>query len=130
MEASGNEGLHLTDKRTESHSHSPKKVNFVVVEDALVSKLVKTVLRKHGYSSVAVGPGEATNILNAAGVPEEILLTNSPAQFLEFSEKVPLLYLTSSPDPTMQAAFRSCRVVRKPFAPQELVQAVKDLTTV
>ena len=118
----------MTNNRTANHSLPPKEVKFVVVEDAFISKLVKTVLHKHGYSSVAVGPSEATNILNAPDAPEEILLTNSPAQFLEFSQKVPLLYLSSSPDPLMQMAFRSCRVVRKPFAPKELVEAVKQLT--
>jgi hypothetical protein len=28
----------------------------------------------------------------------------------------------------MQSAFRSCRVVRKPFAPNELVEAVAELS--
>jgi hypothetical protein len=85
------------------------------------------VLQKHGYTVVMAGTSEAAGILRATNAPDEILLTNAPSDFLEFAEKIPLLYLTSSPDPEMQAAFRSCRVVRKPFAPNELVEAVADL---
>ena len=100
----------------------------MVVEDALVSKLVRTVLEKHGYSAITAGPTEAEGLLRSAHASDEILLTNSPSQFLEFAEKIPLLYLTSSPDPVMQVAFRSCRVVHKPFSPKELVEAVEELT--
>jgi hypothetical protein len=84
-------------------------------------------MQKHGYSVVIVGPSEAAGILRSASAPNEILLTNSPSHFLEFAERIPLLYLTSSPDPVMQSAFRSCRVVRKPFNPNELVEAVDAL---
>jgi len=118
----------LIPKLSRNHSAPQKEKALVVVEDVLVSKLVRTVLQKHGYSVVTVGPSEATGILRSANAPEEILLTNAPSHFLEFAEKIPLLYLTSSPDPEMQAAFRSCRVVRKPFAPDELVEAVAELS--
>jgi CheY-like chemotaxis protein len=118
----------MTPKRSSDHSVRQKEKALVVVEDVLVSKLVRTVLQKHGYSVVAVGPSEAAGILRSQNAPKEILLTNAPSHFLEFAEKIPLLYLTSSPDPEMESAFRSCRVVRKPFAPNELVAAVEKLS--
>lgn len=125
----GKEGsFRVTHDRAVYQSTPHKEIKLVVVEDSLVSKLVRTVLQKHGYSAVSVGPTEAEGILRSANEPEEILLTNSPSQFLEFAQRIPLLYLTSSPDPTMQVAFRYCRVVRKPFSPNELVEAVKELS--
>ena len=129
MEAYGKQGrLRVSPKPTRDPCVKQKEMSLVVVEDVLISKLVRTVLQKHGYSVVTVGPSEATGILRSAAAPDEILLTNAPSHFLEFAERIPLLYLTSSPDPDVAAAFRSCRVVRKPFAPHELVAAVESLS--
>jgi hypothetical protein len=85
------------------------------------------VLQKKGYPVVVAEPSDAAGLLRSEG-RHGILLTNSPAIFLEFADKVPLLYLTSFPDPDLQAAFRHCRVVRKPFATGELTRAVGELT--
>ncbi len=101
----------------------------VVVEDRLVSNLVGTVLRKRGYEVKSVGALEAAELLRSSGSDVGVLITNTPGAFLEFSGRVPLLYLSSMPDPLLQAAFRCCRVVIKPFAPQDLVGAVTDLMT-
>jgi len=98
----------------------------VIVEDFLISKLVRTVLQKKGYSTAVAGPAEAATLLRAhpdAG----LLVTNCPGIFVEFARTVPLLYLTSSPDPLLKCFFRSCRVVCKPFAPEALVKAVEEL---
>lgn len=100
---------------------------LVVVEDLLISKLVRAVLRKEGYSVVVANPPEAADLLRLPGGDLSILLTNSPAIFLEFAGTVPLLYLSSAPDPQLEGQFRCCRVVRKPFAPGELVQAISEL---
>ena len=106
----------------------PHQKTLVVVEDLLVAKLVRTVLRRSGYSVVVASPSEAAGLLRSPEASHGILVTNSPAIFLEFAEKVPLLYLSSSPDPRLGNRFRACRVVRKPFIPEELLQAVDDLT--
>ena len=97
----------------------------LVVEDPLVSKLVRSVLQRHGYEVKLATPSEAAALLEGPEVG--ILLTNSPSEFLEFSGRVPLLYLTSSPDVLIQTAFHSCRVVVKPFVPEDLVRAVGEL---
>ena len=120
--------LRVSPTRTREHSAPHKEMALVVVEDILISKLVRTVLQKHGYSVVTVGPSEAAELLRTAEANREILLTNAPGCFIEFAEKIPLLYLTSSPDPQITAAFRCCRVVRKPFSPNELVEAVAELS--
>lgn len=99
----------------------------LVVEDPLVSRLVRSVLQRHGYDVKLATPSEAAALLEEPNSEVGILLTNAPRAFLEFSERVPLLYLTSSPDALLQAAFDSCRVVVKPFIPEDLVRAVGEL---
>ncbi len=102
--------------------------NILVVEDPLISKLVRTVLQKHGYQVSFAEAAEARELLGSPESPMTILVTNSPGPFLEFAERVPLLYLTSAPDSWLLSQFNSCRVVVKPFVPQDLVQAVVALT--
>jgi CheY-like chemotaxis protein len=99
----------------------------LVVEDALVSKLVRVVLLRHGYQVDLASPQEAASILAKPNCPVQVLVTNKPEEFLEFSDRVPLLYLTSAPDPLFTTAFRSCCVVMKPFIPEELVRALGSL---
>jgi DNA-binding response OmpR family regulator len=102
--------------------------SIVVVEDPLISNLVRAVLRKHGYSVVLADAAEVMRrFLRAPELFAGILVTNSPGSFLEFAGAIRLLYLSSSPDPRLEALFLSCRVVRKPFAPEELVRAIEQL---
>ena len=102
---------------------------IVVVEDRLVSNLVRAVLRRQGYQvTLADTAAEATALIEAPESSVAILITNAPADYLQFSERVRLVYLSSQPDPALEAAFPSCQVVVKPFIPQELVQAVDALT--
>ena len=105
--------------------HTPTPVGtVVVVEDPLVSKLVRAVLQRHGYEVRLAGPAEAAAALKDSQSQVGVLVTNAPQPFLEFAERIPLVYLTSGPDVLMEAAFLSCRVVLKPFLPEELVRAV------
>jgi DNA-binding response OmpR family regulator len=98
-----------------------------VVEYPLVSKLVRTVLQRHGYAVQLTDRAGAAEMLAAPDSTIGVLVTNSPGSFLEFSDRVSLLYLTSAPNAILEAAFRSCRVVVKPFVPGELVAAVGSL---
>jgi DNA-binding response OmpR family regulator len=101
--------------------------SLVVVEDPLISNLVRAVLRKWGYSVVRATSSEVVELLRGPEPFVGILVTNTPAIFLGFADAIRLLYLSSSPDPRLEALFESCCVVRKPFAPQELVRAVEEL---
>jgi DNA-binding response OmpR family regulator len=101
--------------------------SLVVVEDPLVSNLVRAVLRKRGYSVTFAEPAQVMKLLRGTEPFTGILVTNSPGFFVECAAAIRLLYLSSSPDPRLEALFPSCRVVRKPFAPEELVRAVEEL---
>ena len=103
------------------------QATLVIVEEAQISRLVRTVLEKRGYAVILANPVEAAAMLRAPESKIGVLLTNTPGIFLEFAEKTPLLYLSSSPDPRLASAFRACRVVRKPFVPSELAEAVGEL---
>jgi response regulator RpfG family c-di-GMP phosphodiesterase len=101
--------------------------SLVVVEDPLISNLVRVVLRKQGYSVILAEPTEVAKLLRGPEPFSGILVTNSPGSFVEFAGAIRLLYLSSFPDPRLEAFFRSCRVIQKPFAPEELVRAVEEL---
>jgi len=98
-----------------------------VVEDPLVSNLVRAVLRRRGYSVTLAEPAQVLRLLRELEKFPGILVTNSPGSFLEFAGAIRLLYLSSSPDPSIEALFPICRVIRKPFAPEELVRKVEEL---
>lgn len=100
----------------------------MVVEDRLVSNLVRAVLGKRGYVVELAEREEAAARMAASDSAVALLVTNAPGEFLEFASSVPLLYLTSQPDPLLRAAFRKCVVVLKPFAPADLVEAIVTLT--
>jgi DNA-binding response OmpR family regulator len=101
--------------------------SLIIVEDPLISNLVRAVLRKEDHSVIAAAAAEALDLLRGPEPFEGILATNTPAYFTDFADTLRLLYLSSAPDPQMEALFRRCRVVRKPFAPADLVQAVREL---
>ena len=60
----------------------------------------------------------------------DLIITNSPKDFLRFADHVPLLYIAAAPDPELASRFLWCRVLQKPFHPDQLVAAVRDLTAV
>ena len=100
---------------------------LVVVEDPQVSNLVRAILRKRGYSVMLADPPELLTLLRNPEPFGGVVVTNSPGLFREFADAIRLLYLSSSPDPKLEALFPNCRAVRKPFAPEELVRAVEEL---
>ena len=101
---------------------------MVVVEEPIIAKLVCAVLQRRGYAARTANLPEAAALIRQPDSEEKILITNAPAAFTEFGDGLRLLYLTSSPDPRIQAAFSNCRVVHKPFDPEELVQAISELS--
>ncbi len=108
---------------------SATKASLLVVEDGMVSNLVRAVLRKHGYTVAQADAAGAAELIQSPDSKIEVLITNSPQRFLAFADRLPLVYLTSAPDPELQSVFRACCVVRKPFAPADLVDAVRELTS-
>jgi hypothetical protein len=100
---------------------------IALVEDPLIRKLLKDILVRHGFGVFDYNQKGAIDILAASGCANHVLVTNMPAPFLQFAERLPLVYLSSSPDPDLAARFHSCRCVKKPFQPEELVDAVRLL---
>ena len=100
----------------------------LIVEDRMVSNLVRAVLRKHGYEVVLADPDWAAELIRSPERQIDLLVTNQPGAFLPFADRLPLLYLTSAPDIILQTSFQTCRVVIKPFLPEELVEAAAVLT--
>lgn len=96
---------------------------IVVVENPLVANLVRAVLHKCGYDVIVTSASQAAELFDKPDL-DGLLITNAPECFLGLAKRVRLVYLTSGPDPELQSAFEDCRVVRKPFTPEELSEAV------
>jgi DNA-binding response OmpR family regulator len=105
----------------------PEPHPLVVVEDVAISTLIRTLLRRESYTVIVTSTANALLLLRQPGGFHGILLTNTPEDFKEFAETVPLLYLSGAPDPRVQQLFRNCRVVSKPFVRAELLAALKQL---
>jgi len=70
---------------------------------------------------------QAAAVLGSGDSGVGLLISNAPEEFLEFAERIPLVYLSSTPDSSIAARFRACRTVRKPFRPQTLLRAIGEL---
>ena len=101
--------------------------SIVVVEDPFIQRYLRTVLSRHGYR--VEGSDLRTAIDTLRNAPERIVLviTNSPSEFEAFERSLPLVYIAGAPDFELAARFPHCRVLRKPFHPDELVDCVKEL---
>src|ERR1035438_6096680 len=69
-------------------------------------------------------------ILYIAANPDPALLvviTNRPEAFLPFADTLPILYIAANPDPALVSCFSTCRVLRKPFRNDDLLEAVQEL---
>lgn len=100
----------------------------VVVEDPYIRKYLRDVLTRHGYRVIGSEVQAATEMLRSGTEQVDLVITNSPIDFLAFADTVPLLYIAGAPDPELAPRFFCCRVLKKPFHPEHLVAAVRDLT--
>src|ERR1043166_5107658 len=98
------------------------------IEDPFIRKLLRDILTRHGYHVAEYSVQHALELLNSGAQPIYLLITNSPADFVEFADAIPLLYLAAAPDERVAAQFRRCRMVKKPFAAGDLLTAVRELT--
>jgi hypothetical protein len=105
----------------------PEPYPLLVVEDAAISTLIRTLLRRERYTVMIIRTAEALLLLRQPGGFHGILLTNTPEDFKEFADTVRLLYLSGAPNPRFQHLFRRCRIVSKPFGRAELLAALKQL---
>ena len=98
---------------------------IILVEDPFIRSYLRFVLQRRGYSVVESDATRACEMANSDdGV---VVITNAPEQFLPCAEKLALVYIAAAPETELAARFPMCRVLRKPFQPEELVKAVESL---
>jgi len=105
-----------------------QKIPVVIIcENPLVENYLRFVLERTGCRVILCEPRRALEMLHAHQ-SVDLLITNSPTDFLAVAGDLPFLYLSSSPDPEVAAKFPNLRVLEKPFRTDELIRAVKELT--
>ena len=105
----------------------PGRGTILIVEDPFVSGFLRSVLRRKGYHVAIVDRGRAALMLRDESMPLSLLITNDPAAFTEFCQRIPLLYVAAVPDAEAASLFPANRSLRKPFRPEELVASVEQL---
>jgi CheY-like chemotaxis protein len=118
---------HNTISSLESTPWKQAAGSIVIVEDALIRRLIHNLLGRFGYNVVEAPLHGAVDLIKRTAGLVSLLITNSPQHFLPFANDVSVLYLAACPDYDLAAKFRSCHVLSKPFHPEELIEAVRDL---
>ena len=113
--------------RHESLLGDPFPVRILVAEDPFLGTFLRTVLQKLGHKVITGEAFRACDLLREGRLVADMVITNQPEAFLDFAQRIPLLYLASSPDDELAAGFAHCRVLRKPFRKEELLAAVEQL---
>jgi DNA-binding NtrC family response regulator len=101
---------------------------IVVVEDPYIRKYLRDLLTRYGYRVVGPETHRAIEMLRSEAEQVDLVITNSPVDFLPFADTVALLYIAGAPDFELASRFFCCRVLQKPFHPEHLVAAVRQLT--
>lgn len=100
--------------------------SVLVVEDPTIRRLLTGILTRAGFSVTEAEPWHGVNYLREQ-LEFDLLITNSPTPFLEFADRIPVLYMAASPDPKVAACFRKCAMLQKPFRPSDLVALAGEL---
>ncbi len=98
-----------------------------VIEDPFIRKLLRDILTRHGYQVVEYTAPHVAKLLRSGAEQINLIITNTPGEFLTFADAIPVLYLAAAPDPELAACFRRCRCIRKPFLAEELLTAIAEL---
>lgn len=100
----------------------------LVCESPLIDRYLAMLVRRVGREAVCAPPRDAVEMVQAGGRRVELLITNTPREFVDVAGDVPFLYVSSAPDEEVAARFPRMRVLLKPFRPVELMEAVEALT--
>jgi hypothetical protein len=101
--------------------------SVVLVEDPLIRRFVRLVLARRKRTVVDANAADAIRLVKSGNSKVCLLITNRPREFESFAEELPLLYVSSRPEPEWATRFRACRTLNKPFGPSELAAAVSEL---
>jgi hypothetical protein len=105
----------------------PVSARILVAEDPFVGSFLRTVLQRHGHKVVTGEAVYSSELVRQGRIAADVVITNDPEAFLPLAGTLPLLYIAASPDPELASKFAACRVLRKPFHNDELLEAVEDL---
>ena len=100
---------------------------IAVTEDPFIRKFLADVLKRRGYQVVGADSTHAIEMIRSGNETVELVITNTPVEFVSVADKVPMLYIAAIPDPDIGSRFPSFRALRKPFLPDQLLSAVKEL---
>jgi DNA-binding NarL/FixJ family response regulator len=102
----------------------------LIAEDPFVAGFVRTLLRRQGREAVITTAERGLALLQAQDLNPDLVITNTPQEFLPVAGRINLLYLAAMPDPSLIASFPSARSLRKPFSREELLGAVESLLVI
>ena len=104
-----------------------KSAPIAVVEDPFIRKFVGDLLASNGYRVLEPEVQGALEMLRSGTEKLGLVITNQPADFVAYADRVPVLYIAAAPDEALASRFRACRILRKPFVNQQLLEAVHAL---
>jgi hypothetical protein len=107
---------------------SQQEFTIAVAEDPFVRRYVRALLVKHGFQIVENDTWSTRKLMEKGELKPDVLITNDPDTFAGIASHVPLVYLAAAPDPSRAEPFRQCRMLRKPFQAQQLLEALGELT--
>jgi hypothetical protein len=96
-------------------------------EDPFVQNYLYTLLARNGFQVKTCSPGRVIEMVRSPGTTIDLLITNSPLAFQAVCAELPILYMSAFPNPDVPGLFAKCRVLTKPFRPEELLSLVKEL---
>jgi hypothetical protein len=111
----------------ESGQSEHSTTTILVAEDPFINHFLRTVLQRRGYQVVTTDHHQGSDLMRTGQVKADVIITNKPEMFLPFGEDLPMLYIAANPDPEVALCFHSCRVLRKPFRYEDLLQLVDEL---
>ena len=105
-----------------------ESASVLIVEDPFVRHFVGFLLGREGYHVLETERRRAAEVLASSEVEISVIVTNDPRAFERWAGRIGIVYVAATPDLELAKTFPRCRVLRKPFQPQDLLDAVHELT--
>jgi hypothetical protein len=99
----------------------------LIVEDRFICTYLRSVLTRAGYRAVEAEHRTAVSLIHSGEVPVKAIITNAPETLQAEASRLPLIYTTSCPNPDATEGYRCYRILRKPFQPADLLDALREV---